>query len=230
MPALISASARLFHARGLSLRWLTVSCQIAMPDWYCALRRQVSAPSSAAAEIASTSTSNSAESARSASVSPRRRASRSPARKIATTATAAIAASGRYIRCSNARSLIGMKLEVGARIRKNHAPANPHVGLPAVCVAGRRASASDRGREEDSDHDRAGQDIRQLLRHRPVVVQAEAGRPECQREVMENHARLALRVLERRDARELEPGRERMRADRLGDRAPEEQPVAASPR
>ena len=40
-----------------------------------------------------------------------------------------MAASGRYIRRSAATSVtIGTKLELGARIRKNHAPKNPSAG------------------------------------------------------------------------------------------------------
>jgi hypothetical protein len=39
---------------------------------------------------------------------------------------ATIAASGKYIRCSAAISVgIGRTLDVGASVRKNHAPANP---------------------------------------------------------------------------------------------------------
>ena len=38
------------------------------------------------------------------------------------------AANDKYMRCSNATSVMGTKLDVGARITKNHAPRNPHAG------------------------------------------------------------------------------------------------------
>ena len=56
---------------------------------------------------------------------PKRRAS---ANKPATV-NAATAAKDKYILWSAARSAIGMKLEVGIRIMKNHAPAKPGTGL-----------------------------------------------------------------------------------------------------
>ena len=52
------------------------------------------------------------------------------------------AASGRYIRCSNATSRMGTILEVGARMARNHSPRNPHVGrrIKAQIVAPNRAA------------------------------------------------------------------------------------------
>jgi hypothetical protein len=36
--------------------------------------------------------------------------------------------SGKYIRCSNAKSLIGMMLDVGAKMIKNETPRKPIIG------------------------------------------------------------------------------------------------------
>ena len=46
---------------------------------------------------------------------------------------------------------------------------------------------------------------------------------------MEDHARLAPRILERREVLELKPGEDRVRADRFDDRAAEDEPRRRQP-
>ena len=50
---------------------------------------------------------------------------RSQAKNRQTTVPVTIAAEGKYMRCSTAKSVTGIKLEVGARIRKKQAPKKP---------------------------------------------------------------------------------------------------------
>ena len=66
----------------------------------------------------------------------------------AKTAAAARPARGRYIRCSKARSAIGMKLEVGASVRKNQIPRKPAGRFPRknhTAAASSAATASRAG-------------------------------------------------------------------------------------
>src|ERR1039457_6417600 len=54
---------------------------------------------------------------------------RCPNRYTPATARVMTAANDKYIRCSNARSAMGMKLDDGARMTKNQTPKNPIAGL-----------------------------------------------------------------------------------------------------
>src|SRR5215208_5068836 len=70
---------------------------------------------------------------------------RARTRSKATPAITAIAISGRYIRRSAPTSVaIGMTLDAGASVRKNHAPRNPILGerTSATTVAARSATTT----------------------------------------------------------------------------------------
>ncbi len=119
------------------------------------------------------------------------------------------AARGRYIRRSAATSVtIGTKLEVGARMRKNHAPRNPSAGRAAQRPEGRGQQRRDDGRRRD--------DLPGARRDRPGVVEAQRARPEAQPQVVQDDARLRARVFPRPGLRQAEPGAGR-RAPRIRD-------------
>src|SRR5439155_4298889 len=104
--------------RAFSGRRLTTSRHIVVVVWYCAFRRTVRTPSTRA----TVSTTAYAKRLLAAAVD-----GRAPA-PDPTTNNATSGARGRYMRCSAARSLIGITLELGAIKRKKAAPKNPRAG------------------------------------------------------------------------------------------------------
>ena len=109
------------------------------------------------------------------------------------------------MRCSKATSAIGMKLDVGARIRKNQAPRNPSQERRTFPTRS-RAAAPPPGGPGGSPGARTGD--------RPAqVVQAERVRPERQAEVVEDDARLGSGHIAGGDALERNPAAPVVRAE-----------------
>ena len=114
------------------------------------------------------------------------------------TAKLTSAASGKYIRCSKAASRIGTNVDVGASIKKNAAPKNPHAG---------RLTNAQPVRAKRANRQRRRNDLRRRFRRHEIVGKAECIRPNRKSQVSDEHPRLRQQICRGRESLDAKSGR-----------------------